>query len=401
MKKILALGLASAMAMSMAAVASAKKDIRFPIESIGTKAYQYDEDYSVIDLSQPVDRVAYGETFYYPLISSTSVSGSNEEIAAAQALYDEKEAAYIQVKSSYDEAVENAADKSATLRAAKSHAEEGDFILTNARAESAAADRLVLSRREALISAEAARIKAAEALDRLNTANFRYVYESDAVNGVKVRTKWDDGGEYVNSVGVEKKKVAGAAAGQKYLYFVAVSLNDSDTMDANHLTGAISLRKSGSFDYDEMELSVNIELSYPTAGEAVITEEPQIFEEGKGFVESSDAEFLFAVDRDSYFTVNTIGQSKLLLAMSNDHDEKIADLHPEANLSFFYGNGAAFNKAGTLSLAADEGSFLYMVNKWGNLERLHAEYDESEEAFKIRTKVLGKYVVSDTRLKLF
>lgn len=53
-------------------------------------------------------------------------------------------------------------------------------------------------------------------------------------------------------------------------------------MDVNDLTGTIQLRKNGSFDYDEMELEVSLELSYPRASEPVITNEPQIFEEGEG-----------------------------------------------------------------------------------------------------------------------
>ena len=91
-------------------------------------------------------------------------------------------------------------------------------------------------------------------------------------------------------------------------------------------------------------------------------------------------------------------QSKLLLAVSSDFDAEIADLYPEASLSFFYGNGAAFNKTGTLFLAADEGAYLYKVNQEGALEAVSAKYDEFEGAFAIRTKILGRYVVSDLPL---
>ena len=63
-----------------------------------------------------------------------------------------------------------------------------------------------------------------------------------------------------------------------------------------------------------------------------------------------------------------------------------------------YGNGAAFNKTGTLFLAADEGAYLYKVNQEGALEAVSAKYDEFEGAFAIRTKILGRYVVSDLPL---
>ena len=224
------------------------------------------------------------------------------------------------------------------------------------------------------------------------------MHESDAVDGVKIKAKWDNGGKYVGTVEIEKKKASGVPLDQKYLYFVAVSLKESDTMDVNDLTGTIQLRKNGSFDYDEMELEVSLELSYPRASEPVITNEPQIFEEGEGFMGDPDEEFTFEADRDSYFTVNTVGQSKLLLAVSSDFDAEIADLYPEARLSFFYGNGAAFNKTGTLFLAADEGAHLYKVNQEGALEAVSAKYDEFEGAFAIRTKILGRYVISDLPL---
>ena len=73
-------------------------------------------------------------------------------------------------------------------------------------------------------------------------------------------------------------------------------------------------------------------------------------------------------------------------------------IYPEASLSFFYGNGAAFNKTGTRFLAADEGAHLYKVNQEGALEAVSAKYDEFEGAFAIRTKILGRYVISDLPL---
>lgn len=206
---------------------------------------------------RPVDRIAYGETVYYPLLNSASVNGSREEIAVAEALLAERKAALQQAQTKYDEAVENAADKSAVLKAAESLAEEGDFVLLNARAESQAADRLTAERLKVLTAAQSAFQKADESLAGLTAADFRYVHESDAVDGVKIKTKWDNGGKYVGTVEIEKKKAAGVSLDQKYLYFVAVSLKESDTLDVSDLTGTIQLRKNGSFDYDEMELEVS------------------------------------------------------------------------------------------------------------------------------------------------
>lgn len=136
---------------------------------------------------RPVDRIAYGETVYYPLLNSASVNGSREEIAVAEALLAERKAALQQAQTKYDEAVENAADKSAVLKAAESLAEEGDFVLLNARAESQAADRLTAERLKVLTAAQSAFQKADESLAGLTAADFRYVHESDAVTASRSR----------------------------------------------------------------------------------------------------------------------------------------------------------------------------------------------------------------------
>lgn len=302
MKKTLALGLATAMIMSMGATVLAKTDDSlYPVGAISDSAYLYDSDTSAVDLSKSVESVAYGKTVYYPL------------------------------------------------------------------------------------------------LNKVENPETPYVYESDAVSGIKVKSSWDMNGKLVKGVEVAKKKVTGEA--QKYIYFVAVTLAESNSTSSVDVVGTVEMRKSGSFDYEDMKLDINLEVAYPIANDTIITEDPQLFKEGAGFVGDSEEEFSFECDEDSFFTVNTIGQSKLLLAATTDFDSKIADLYPDANLNFFYGNGATFNKTGVLTLAADEGSYLYQLKDDG-MVRVNAEYDEYDEAFIIKTKTLGKYIISDTELKI-
>ena len=303
MKKILTLGLAAAMVLSMGAAVSAKTDDSlYPVGAISDSAYLYDSDTSAVDLSQSVESVAYGKTVYYPLLNKSDASDP-----------------------------------------------------------------------------------------------FNYVYESDAVSGIKVKSSWDMNGKLVKGVEVAKKKVTGEA--QKYIYFVAVTLAESNSTSSVDVVGTVEMRKSGSFDYEDMQLDVNLEVAYPVATDTVITEDPQLFKEGTGFIGDSEEEFTFECDDDSFFTVNTVGQSKLLLSATTDFDSKIADLYPDANLNFFYGNGATFNKTGVLTLAAEEGSYLYQL-KDGAMVRVNAEYDEYDEAFIIKTKTLGQYIISDTALKI-
>lgn len=227
-----------------------------------------------------------------------------------------------------------------------------------------------------------------------------YVYESEAVSGIKVKSSWDMNGKLVKSVEIAKKKVTGKTLSQKYIYFLAVTLADSTSTSSVDVVGTLEMRKSGSFDYKDMQLDVNMEVAFPVASSTEITEDLQIFKEGASFVGDSEEEFTFESDKDSYFTVNTVGQSKLLISASTDFDSKIADLYPDANLNFFYGNGATFNKTGVLTLAADEGTFLYQLKDDGTMVRLNAEYDKYDEAFIIKTKTLGKYIVSDTALTI-
>ncbi len=302
MKKTLALGLATAMIMSMGATVLAKTDDSlYPVGAISDSAYLYDSDMSAVDLSKSVESVAYGKTVYYPL------------------------------------------------------------------------------------------------LNKVENPETPYVYESDAVDGIKVKSSWDMNGKLVKGVEVAKKKVTGEA--QKYIYFVAVTLAESNSTSSVDVVGTVEMRKSGSFDYEDMQFDINLEVAYPVANDTIITEDPQLFKEGAGFVGDSEEEFSFECDDDSFFTVNTIGQSKLLLAATTDFDSKIADLYPDANLNFFYGNGATFNKTGVLTLVADEGSYLYQLKDDG-MVRVNAEYDEYDEAFIIKTKTLGKYIISDTELKI-
>lgn len=309
MKKTLALGLASAMILSMGSAVLAKTDDSlYPVGAISDSAYLYDSDASAVDLSGSVESVAYGKTLYYPLLSSSTEENQSEP--------------------------------------------------------------------------------------------FAYVYESDAVSGIKVKSDWDMNGKLVKSVEVTKKKVTGETLSQKYIYFLAITLTESNSTSSVDIVGNVEMRKTGSFDYEDMQLDVNMEVAYPVADDVVITEDPQVFKEGASFVGDSEEEFSFECDDDSYFTVNTVGQSKLLLAASTDFDADIAELYPDANLNFFYGNGATFNKTGILTLAADEGSYLYQLKDDGTMVRLNAEYDDYDEAFIIRTKTLGKYIISDTALTI-
>ncbi len=108
----------------------------------------------------------------------------------------------------------------------------------------------------------------------------------------------------------------------------------------------------------------------------------------------------FTTAAGHYFDVDVTGQSKILLYYDEKYNSTVAAVYPSANLDFVIFNGASFNKTGELTLLADEGSYLYALNADGSLSKIKAEYDEYEEAFKVTTRTLGKYVISDTELTL-
>ncbi len=451
MKKILSFGLASAMIMSMGASAFAKNnDALNPIGSISTNAYLYDSDNYAVDLSQAVTSVDYGETIYFPLLSKVS-EDSAEAIEAAKALVAEKTAAFNTAAQTLTNASTDAAAKAEALETAEIVLEKAQAVLDAANAwnegtgtqeafnavltefdaeatpaadavtavaESATmvndaatafnnaetnkneADALVTSAEAAKTSAETEMKEAQTDLDNLMAAQNKYVYESDAVDGVKIKAKWDMNGKLIDSVQLAKKKVMGETLSQKYIYFIEVDLKDGGSTTATDISGTIQLRKSGEFDYDDMELDVDIELAYATSNDSEITEDLKLFKEGYGFEPDDAYEFTFECDDESYFEVNTNGQGKLLLSATADFDTDVATIYPNANLEFFYGNGGTFNRIGTLYLHAESGSYLYQLRDDGRLVEVNAEYDEYDENFIIKTRTLGKYVISDVKLPL-
>lgn len=76
-----------------------------------------------------------------------------------------------------------------------------------------------------------------------------------------------------------------------------------------------------------------------------------------------------------------------------------------AELNFWNGNGARFNRTGEFFLSAgddaDYAQFLYQINSDGTISEVSgAEYDDADEGFYFNTRVLGRYVYSDMELDL-
>lgn len=242
------------------------------------------------------------------------------------------------------------------------------------------------------------------------------VTEYDSVKSVRVSYDWKGGmnSDQVVKSEIVKKKVHDAAAAEavghgvvanEYYYFLCISTkaNPNKTADTD-IMGKMTIKGgSGSAKItEEIPAEFGITLKFPdTASDATIEEDPKVFEfddsKADKLDEDEEFEFEFSEFEDNTFTVNTVGQGKLVISADADYDEEIGAKYPQANLDFFNGNGASFNKTGELFLKADEGSFLYVVRD-GVLSAVKAEYDEYDEGFYVKTRTIGKYVISDVEL---
>ncbi len=286
-------------------------------------------------------------------------------------------------------------------------------------------------------------------------------YDYDYVRGIGIRTSWEEGREYVEGVEIVKKKLEGAdsntgiadmfanedtntvtinpgvagsafedidadddkwkidtvtagtygSGDEKYYYFLAVSTKSMPTeTDENDLIGTIELRKTSDdngIDGEEIEVDVNVELEYEVSDKIMIYDTETVLDFGDGDTE----EWIDFEDHEyDYFVVDTCDQDDLVAKVTDTFNHEIGDLYPSANLHFFNGNYATFNRMGELTLTGcgifsdNEEKFLYAVDKDGEIALVADSdsdmYDEYEEAFKIKTRTLGVYFISDEELDL-
>lgn len=213
-----------------------------------------------------------------------------------------------------------------------------------------------------------------------------FVESYDDVKGTSIKTKWDLNGSAVEKVEILKKK---SSADDKYYYYLAVTTKANTTTKETDVAGEISLRKSGTPNFnlnDSKAIKVGFTLGYDIADDdsvanQTVTDTAKLFnftnKDSSVLNEIPEAdEYELKLPGGNYFTVNTIGQGKIILAADQKYNADVAAKYPAANLDFFNGNGASFNKIGELTIMADEGIFLYALNSDGNLTAVKATYDQ-------------------------
>ena len=188
-----------------------------------------------------------------------------------------------------------------------------------------------------------------------------------------------------------------------YRYSVVVTVPENDTNKAIDLEGKIMVGRTKNAAEDAIYGSFDLGVTYAPAAEVVKTYEGETLEAGKTGIykfDSEDGEIDIEFGDQAIFTVDVTGQGKLNLAWSTSFDGEIADKDKSANMDFITFKGEpSFNKNGTLYIYADKDSFLYQVVD-GELKAVDADYDEDYEAWKLTTRTLGRYVISDKELDL-
>ena len=279
---------------------------------------------------------------------------------------------------------------------------------------------------------------------------YTIVTESETVSSLKIKQEWEEGEDFVKSVSVVKKKVCNKNAGYDldfeysgddsqddpdmpypnaadlgiddyaydydtnngmYMYFLAIKYEDSTSVNDADVIGHITLSKSKDPSVDKLELPIGVtvdwENSYrnPTNGTDFKVDGNQAdLKAGKNYALKfeCDEEVELVFDNESYFEVDVSGQSKMLFSYNTDYIARIAAKYPYAELNFWNGNGAKFNRVGQMFLSCEDltgTQFLYQVTSDGKLTEVPgAEWDDSDEGFYFNTRVLGSYVISDMEL---
>ena len=116
--------------------------------------------------------------------------------------------------------------------------------------------------------------------------------------------------------------------------------------------------------------------------------------------EDQDGTETFNFNDDAYFTVRMFGGDKVMLDFDRTYDKAIADRYIE-DLYFynFRGELDEFSATGTLTIPVEQEMFMYQIVN-GALKATDAVYSEENEAMELKTRTLGNYVLTPTKLDI-
>lgn len=219
--------------------------------------------------------------------------------------------------------------------------------------------------------------------------------DPEYAKNIKLKTKWEMGSEYVEGVKLEKRM---GTDGKAYYYVVLTIKESPKETEEKDIIGTITV-SSSKYNADGKEKDIEVALSVSnktTESVDKMTDDDKVFKFGDGD-EEQEIELYGEMGK---FVVDTRGQDDVVVNSNVKYNKGIENVAPDVNYTYFNGNGATFNKIGTLYLEAKEDNVVYKVNSDGTLTKLDATYDSDEEAFAIRTRTLGSYVIAEKELDL-
>ena len=227
----------------------------------------------------------------------------------------------------------------------------------------------------------------------------------EIIKNYKLKADWSKNEDLIESVSFKKIIVDNMGGDKDNLsYVIAIETKEMpEAVDAEDVIGTIELETkskntildSARYMGNEYKFDVAFTLNVKDA-EINKTENDDLVYNFKGSEDEEHEIELYA--GMGMFVVNTYGQDKLVINTDVDYNEGIENVAPDANYVYFNSNNATFNRLGDLYLYADENDIVYKVNKDGSLVKLTPKYDEDEEAFVLRTRVIGSYVIAEEEL---
>lgn len=242
--------------------------------------------------------------------------------------------------------------------------------------------------------------------------------EYKTVEKLKVKAKWEMGGDLVKSLNVVKKYVKAAnSSGQLsddgYYYFLELSTNAKEATSDADIVGTLTFnRKKNDTDKvveikdEDEDIAVNVffENNYNTMGK-IISDRDYLKWDTKYLLKfdcDDEVELGFGYktggSNEGTFTVDVSGQGKIMFYYLTTADEAIAAANPGAKLKFINFFNAKFNRTGEFAYEMEDGKYAYQIVDGKLVAIPGCEYDDSDETFYFNTRVLGSYVFSDVEL---
>lgn len=120
-----------------------------------------------------------------------------------------------------------------------------------------------------------------------------------------------------------------------------------------------------------------------------ITDEPQYFE----LEDTSD--YYYVEGTGAEVKIDSEGvKTKTIISCDTSYDSDFGNKYSNANLNFYYFNGAKMRRSATVTIPVSDGKYLYEVTSSG----LKEITKKNDDKFEFKTQTLGKYVSSDKKL---